>query len=105
VTPPVIKDKTYVVRAWDDGVLMTPIAFAATAFAGRFLPGDRVFLQGWYGGAPTGRARIIRRLIGEGWSGTWAWSRGAEDPEKALAGLSLRSEPDVFPVIGLADTR
>ena len=99
VSPDAPPSKTFVVRVWDAGVLPRNNDPLAPELAKRLSDGDRLFLQGWNGGAPTGRARLMRLERGQ-WEHSWGWSRGAEDPTAALAPLSLKPEIDVFPVVG-----
>jgi hypothetical protein len=103
--------KTYIVRVWDEVERAFSGAFPMTflggfeALASKLRIGDRIFLQGWSSGGPTCRARLAKVLGGAGgqWAmeTTWGWSRGGEEPEKLLAGLSLKPEPDQFPVYGV----
>lgn len=69
--------------------------------AKRLQVGDRLFLQGR--GAATGRARLVRVTEVSASAATvehsWGWSRGAEDPARVLAPLSLCPAPEVFPVL------
>jgi hypothetical protein len=103
--------KTYIVRVWDEverafsGSFPLTLSVGFEALASKPRVGDRVFLQGWSSGGPTGRARLAKVLGGAGehrtMEITWGWSRGGEEVEKILASLSLTPEPDQFPVYGV----
>lgn len=96
------KTKVFVVRVLDKGVLMSVDEFAKNVFSARFAVGDRVLLHGYFGGAPTGRAKLLRKEAL--WVSTWAWSRGAEDPARILEPLSLEPAPEITPaVLNLVD--
>lgn len=90
------KTKVFVVRALGD---LSVDAFAKDVFSARFALGDRVLLQGYAGGEPTGRAMLLRREAL--WVATWAWSRGAEDPARVLEPLSLEPAPGFSPTLNL----
>lgn len=104
--------KCYVLRYWakDEALIGRDPELSFTSefvgLAATFKPGDRIFLQAWEGGEPTGRARLVLvraiekreadetlRAICES---TWAWSQGAT--VETLKALSWAPEPLISPV-------
>jgi hypothetical protein len=121
MTPAPSIAKVYVLRYWitvEDSLMGVDFSIVLPgefyALTQRLRLDDRLFLQGWDRGAPTGRARLVK-IIGIQMppttpqtvhapevtlrvQQTWGWGGGAT-PDSVKA-LSWTYEPDVFPVFG-----